>query len=111
MGNFDDGDVEIQNEKDSDAESFIQEVVTAGVPQTVTPTTGRPVACAAIHVPDSGPNIGTNLVNDFILYSTDGGTVFHVLKVNEWVGLPGNFTDLRIDASKDGMKATIEFRS
>lgn len=111
MAEFNDFDVEIQNEKDSDQESFIVEVITAGSPVTVTPTNARPVACAAIHVPSVGPNKGTNLIKDYILYSTDGGTVYHALKVNEYVALPGNFTDLRIDASKDGMKVTIEIRS
>ena len=111
MAEFVDFDVEIQNERDSDAESSVVTVTTAGTPVTITPATGRPVSCASIHVPDVGPNVGTNTIQDYILYSTDGGTVFHVLKVNEFVGLPGNFADLRIDASKNGMKATVELRS
>lgn len=111
MANMNDFDVEIQNEKDSDSESFIATVTTAGSAVTIIPSSSRPIACASIHVPDSGPNVGTNLIEDYILYSTDGGVVFHQLKVNEFVGLPGNFSDLRIDASKNGMKATIELRS
>lgn len=108
---MEDFDIEIQNEKDSEAESFVATVTTSGTPVTIAPATGRPIGCAAIHVPDGGPNVGTNEINDYILYSTDGGTTFHQLKVNEFVGLPGTFTDLRIDSSKDGMKATIELRS
>lgn len=108
---MEDFDVEIQNEKDSQAESFIATVTTAGTPVTITPTTGRTISCASIQVPDDGPNVGTNQINDYILYSTDGGTIFHQLKVNEFVGLPGSFNDLVLDSSRDGMKATIELRS
>ncbi len=108
---FNDFDIEIQNERGSDSESFIATVTTAGTAITITPTTGRPVACAYIDVPDAGPNVGTNIINDYILWSTDGGTVYHQLKVDESIGLPGNFTELKIDASKNGMKATVELRS
>lgn len=111
MADFNDFDIEIQNEKDSDSESFVATVTTAGSPVTITPTNLKTITCAYIHVPDAGPNVGTNTIGDYILYSTDGGSVFHQLKVNEWIGLPGNFSDIRIDASKDGMKATIETRS
>ena len=106
-----DFDVEVQNERGSEADSQVATITTAGVVVTITPANGNPIACASIHVPDAGPNAGTNSIGDYILYSTDGGTVFHQLKVNEFVGLPGNFTDIRLDASKDGMKATIEMRS
>lgn len=111
MADMNDFDIEVQNERGSDSESFVTTVATAGSAATVTPTNGRAIACASIHAPDAGPNVGTNEIGDYILYSTDGGTVFHVLKVNEYVGLPGNFADIRIDASKNGMKATIEVRS
>jgi len=111
MADMNDFDIEIQNEKDSEAESFVVTVATVGVIQTIAPSNARPIGCAYIHVPDSGPNVGTNEVGDYLLYSTDGGTIFHVLKVNEWIGLPGNFTNLKFDASKNGMKATVEVRS
>jgi hypothetical protein len=111
MADMQDFDLEIQNERGSDPESFVATVTTAGSPITITPTSGRPIACAAIHVPSAGPNVGTNVVEEYVLYSTDGGVVYHQLKVNEFVGLPGNFTDIRIDSSIDGMKATIELRS
>lgn len=111
MADMQDFDVEVQNLFGSDPESFVVTVATAGITQTVTPSNTRPIACASIHVPDAGPNVGTNEVGDFILYSTDGGTVFHQLKVNEFVGLPGNFDSLIIDASKNGMVATVDVRS
>jgi len=111
MADMQDFDLEVQNERGSDAESFVVTVTTAGSEQTVTPSNGRAIGCASIHVPDAGPNVGTNIPNDYILYSTDGGTIYHQLKVNEFVGLPGNFTNIKIDASKNGMKATIEVRS
>lgn len=107
FGNFDPTD----NVANSDPESFIVTVPVAGSPQTVTPANGRFIQVAFINVPRLGPNAGTNANNDYILYSTDAGNTFHTLRTNESVSLPGIFTDLRIDASKDGMKAEVEIRS
>lgn len=111
MADFEDFDIEVQNEKDSDSESFVVTVATAGSEQTVTPSNSRPIGCAYIDVPSVGPNAGTNEFEDYILWSTDGGTIYHTLKVGEWVNIPGNFDNLKIDASKNGMKATVELRS
>lgn len=111
MADMEDFDVEIQNEKGSDPESLVVTVATATTAITVAPSNGKPIACAYIDVPSAGPNVGTNEFEDYILWSTDGGTVFHTLKVGEAIGMPGNFADLRIDASKNGMKATVELRS
>lgn len=108
---FDDFDVELQNNKESDGEMFITTVATAGSPVTVTPTNGRPIQKAIIKVERIGPNSGTNSFNDYILYSTDGGSTFHTLRTNDYIALPGVFNDLRIDASKNGMVAEIEVRS
>lgn len=110
MAFFDDFDP-TDNVANSEAEPFITEVITAGTPVTVTPSTGRQIKQALIKVERIGPNSGTNTFLDYILYSVDGGTIFHTLRVNDFIVLPGLFDDLRIDASKDGMKAEIELRS
>ena len=108
---FDDFDIEIQNDTGSEPESAVITITTAGSPVTFTPTSARPIQTAFLNVPRVGPNSGTNLPNRYILYSINGGTVYHTLGVNESISLPGNFADLRLDASHDGMKVEVEVRT
>ena len=111
MSGFDDFDVEIENSKESDPYTEIVTIATAGTPVTVTPSNGRVIRAFSLFPPKIGPNSGTNTFNRYILYSTDGGTTYKTLPVNEWVYEPGNITDIRIDASNDGMKCEVEIRS
>lgn len=111
MSTFDDHDIEIADNKDSSVESTTLTVTTAGSPVTFTPASNKSIQCAFIHAPRVGPNAGTNSVGRYILYSIDSGTTYHTLMVNESIGIPGVFVDLRIDSSHDGMKAEIEIRS
>ena len=111
MAEFQDFDIEVQDERGSEVESDVVTVTTAGVPQTFTPASTRIIQKAFINVPRVGPNSGTNSISRYILYSVDGGTTYHTLMVNESIAIPGNFTDLRIDSSHNGMKAEIEVRT
>lgn len=105
MADFNDFDIEIENSKDSDPESFVSSVVTAGIPNTITPTNARPIRWASIYNPRSGPN--ANAISDVILYSLDGGSTYHSLPRGEWVGVPGVFTDLTIDTNNNGTNYEI----
>ena len=111
MGDYGDFDVEVENSKESDPYTEVVTITTAGVPQTVTPSNGNVIRAFTLYPPKIGPNSGTNTFNRYILYSTDAGTTFKTLPVNEWICEPGNMIDLRIDSSHDGMKAEVEIRS
>lgn len=111
MADMQDFDIEVQNEIGSEPEQTVVTVTTAGSPVTFTPASGRAIQSAFIHAPRIGPNAGTNTFTRYILYSVDGGTTYHTLGINESISIPGNFTDLRIDASDNGMKAEVEVRT
>jgi hypothetical protein len=108
---FKDFDLEIENLKDSEPEQVVLEITTAGTPITFVPNSTKPIQNAFIQVPRIGPNSGTNSINRYILYNTDGGTVFHTLFVGESIAIPGIFSNLKIDASHNGMKVEVEVRS
>lgn len=108
---FNDFDVEIQDKTGSEPESAIVTVTTAGTPVTFTPASTRPIQKAFLNVPRVGPNAGTNAVSRYILYSTDGGTNYHTLMVNESIAIPGIFSTIRINASHNGMKVEVEVRT
>jgi len=111
MGDFNDFDLEIENLRGSTPESFITTITTAGSPVTVSPSSGDSIKVAYVNVPLIGPNSTNNTINRYILYSTDSGTTYHTLRVNESINIPGVFQDLRIDSSHNGMKVEIEMRS
>ena len=102
MSQFDDFDVEFQNFKNSRAEKFKAQVPTAGVPVTLTPTTGDPITLAFIDVPGKRDPDNPNNINDAIKYSFDGGLTFFTLLAGESVYIPGVFTDLQIDTNNNG---------
>lgn len=104
LGDFD-------NTIDLEPEQGVVTVTTAGTPVTFTPASGRNIQVLFLHAPKIGPNAGTNGTNDYILYSTTSGSTYHTLKVNESISIPGSFSDVRIDSSKNGMKVEIEVRT
>ena len=102
MADFDDKDIEIQNIKDSDPEPFNGAISTAGVPVTITPSTGRLVQLAYIDCNSTRHSTAPNNINDVIKFSIDGGTTYQELNSGESIFVPGIFTDLRVDTNANG---------
>ena len=112
MADFEDFDIEIENSKESNPYTEIVTVATAGSAETVSAPGGLPIRAFTLFPPRLGPNVGTNTIGEYILYSTDGGTTYKTLSVNEWICEPGMIADgnLKIDASINGMKIEVEVR-
>lgn len=90
--------------------TVVANIVTAGVPITITAPGSAPIRVFSLYAPRVGPNAGTNSINRYVIYSTDSGSTYKTLPVNEWIAEPGLVTDLRIDASHNGMKVEVEIR-
>jgi hypothetical protein len=108
MANVKDFNIEFDNLRNSQPYAEIVEVVNAGTPVSFSPS--GTIVAVMINVPRIGPNAGTNTPNRYILYSVDGGLIYHTVPVSGYVALPGALDSIFIDASHDGMKAEVEAR-
>ena len=105
MVEFNDFDVEIQNERDSNPEQFTKTVTTAGVSVSVTPTSGKPIQLLYVKNPSKGPN--SNNPIDVILVTVDGGANVTTVNRGEYVYIPGVFTSVSLDSNNDGTVAEV----
>lgn len=105
MATFNDFDLEIQNESDSQPEHFNGSITTAGSPSTITPATSRDIGLAFVKNPNRGPN--QNNFSDVLLVSLDGGSTYTSLSRGESVYLPGMFTSLLIDSNNNNVNYEI----
>ena len=105
MAGFDDFDVEIQDNCDSDPEHFDGNVAVAGTPVTITPTNTKQIQRAIIISPKRGPL--ANGFNDVLKINIDGTTKFIHISRGESLELPGVFTSLKIDALTNGVNYEI----
>ena len=97
---FDDFDVEIQDEKDSQPEVSAGNTGTIGNVTTIAHSTGRQIKGTYIESPRIPPTV--NPRTSFLEYSIDGGTTYFALKRGEWISLPGVFDDLRLKSNATG---------
>jgi len=102
MSEFDDFDVEVQDERDSDPEHFNGDVTTAGSPETVTPTSGKAVQLAFIQCNSTRDPVNDNNINDALYFSIDGGTTYVTLMAGENIFVPGVFTSIKLDTNTNG---------
>ena len=105
MAEFDDFDIEVQNEKDSDPEHFTVTVATAGSPVTISPTNTKPIQLLYVKNANKGPN--ANSPNDVVLVTIDGSANVVSVSRGEYTYFPGVFSSVDIDATADGTKAEI----
>ena len=105
MSEFDDFDVEIQDERDSDPEHFNSNVAVAGVPNSITPTSAKPIQLAYIKNPNKGVN--ANDPNDVLYINIDGTVNYTTISRGEYIYIPGVFTTLKIDTNNDGTKYEV----
>ena len=97
---FEDFDLEIQDEKDSDPEQFNDTVTTAGTPKIESPTSAKPIQLALIKNPNKGPN--ANSSQDVLLIIIDGGSQVFSISRGEYVYFPGVFSSISIDTNTNG---------
>lgn len=97
---FDDFDLEVQDEKDSDPEHFDSSVTTAGSPDTLTPASTKPVQLAYVKNPGKGPK--QNGGNDVLLVTIDGSVKTTTIERGAAAYFPGIFTSLVIDTNNNG---------
>ena len=107
MADFADGDIEIQDVKNSDPEHFNSSVATAGVSVTITPTSTDVIQWAYINVPSKRHPVTPNNINDALYISLDGGTNYTVLMSGESLFLPGITDSIEIDSNEDGVNYEI----
>ena len=104
MSDFKDFDVEVQNFRDSTPEQFNGTVTTAGSPNTITPTSTKPITKAFIQNPSKGTN--ANSILDVLYYSIDG-TSYASLTRGESITLPGIFNSILIDTNNNNTNYEI----
>lgn len=99
MSTFSDFDVEVQNTRDRNVEQFNGSVTTAGVPVTITPSTGT-ITGVIVSNPTRGPN--ANGSTDVVLVSIDG-TNYMALSRGESLNVDDIYvTSIKIDANNNG---------
>jgi hypothetical protein len=88
---FDNGDL-----AELTPEQFNGTVTSASV-VTITPSSGENIQFFSINNPSKGDR--SNGINDVLYFSLDGGTTYQTLTRGEFVFLPGDLEDLRLDSS------------
>lgn len=106
MGNFDDFDVEIQDNKERNSEHHNGTVTTAGTPETETTDSGDAIQLTYIYNPSRGPL--ANSPGDLLYVSWDGGTSYTTITRGSWFIWPGKGSGaagdtLTIDSNVDGV--------
>ncbi len=98
---FKDFDIEIQDIRDSDPETFIGNVPTVGVPVVISPTSEKIIQLAFISCNGTRDPDNSNKINDAIKFSIDGGNNWLTLMAGESIYVPGVFDDLRLDTNSN----------
>lgn len=105
MVDMNDFDVEVKDERGSDPEHVNGTVTTAGFPDSLTLTSGKPIQLALVKNPSRGPN--RNDFPDVLLVNIDGGATELSLSRGEALYLPGVYTALSIDSNNNGVKYEV----
>lgn len=98
---FEDFDIEIQDEKQSNPEHFNGNVTTAGVPVTLSLTSAVEIQWAYIECAGTRDPDNKNNINDSIKYSLDG-TNYIPLMAGESAFVPGIVSEIKLDTNTNG---------
>ena len=110
MGQFDDFDLEIQDDKERGTEHYNGTVTTAGVPVTVSTINNNTIQYTYVYNPTRGPN--ANSPGDMLYISWDGGTTYTTLPRGSSIMWPGKGSgssgeSITIDSNVDGVKYEV----
>lgn len=97
---FNDFNVEVDDNANNNPEHFNGSVATAGVPVTITLTSGKDISNILIINPSKGPNENSN--NDLLYLNIDGGSFYITLARGDSIAVPVNKASIKIDTNING---------
>ena len=101
---FDDFDIEIQDQRGNTPEQINGSVTTAGVPVTITPSSGKITSIEVVN-PNKGPNANSSAD---LLYVSFDGTTYATINRGGYKALEGVYLDsIKIDSNNNGVKYEI----
>jgi len=102
MVEFNDFDLEIQDEKQSEPEHFNGSITTAGSPVSLQLTSGKAIQWFFLSVPSVRDQSSSNGIHDAIKFNIDGTSTYVTIMSGESIFVPGLTQTLKLDTNDDG---------